>query len=214
MNRVLSSDGEDCGAVLVDFDGTLYRQAPVRLLMGAEVVLFGAGSLRALRVFRQEHERLRGLCVDRAPEADDGCSPFQRQLENAAAAAGLPSQRMRVIVDEWMFRRPGKWLPRFVRWPLVRELQALSARGVKLAIVSDYPVARKLRALNIPVAFDAIVSSGEAGGPARLKPHPEGYLLAARRLGVPAQRCLVVGDRDDADGEAARRAGMSFLLVR
>jgi HAD superfamily hydrolase (TIGR01509 family) len=47
-----------------------------------------------------------------------------------------------------------------------------------------------------------------------LKPHPEGYLLAAQALSVDPSRCLVIGDRPDADGEAARAAQMAFRLVR
>ncbi|MCB9916751.1 MAG: HAD hydrolase-like protein, partial [Planctomycetes bacterium] len=42
---------------------------------------------------------------------------------------------------------------------------------------------------------------------------PDGYLEAARRLGVAPAECLVVGDRDDADGAAARAAGMAFRRI-
>ncbi|HMJ15422.1 MAG TPA: HAD-IA family hydrolase, partial [Polyangiaceae bacterium] len=62
--------------------------------------------------------------------------------------------------------------------------------------------------------FDTVVASGEPDGPRRLKPHPDGYLAAAQRLGVPAERCLVIGDRQDADGAAATAAGMQFRWVR
>jgi mannitol-1-/sugar-/sorbitol-6-phosphatase len=46
----------------------------------------------------------------------------------------------------------------------------------------------------------------------RGKPHPEPFLEAARRLGVPAEHCLVV---EDAPGglEAARAAGCATLAV-
>jgi beta-phosphoglucomutase-like phosphatase (HAD superfamily) len=39
-------------------------------------------------------------------------------------------------------------------------------------------------------------------------------LLAAQSLGVSAEQCLVIGDRDDTDGQAAKAAGMEFLHVR
>ena len=42
------------------------------------------------------------------------------------------------------------------------------------------------------------------------KPHPEPYLTAARRLGVPAAECLVVEDAP-AGIEAARAAGMRVV---
>lgn len=44
------------------------------------------------------------------------------------------------------------------------------------------------------------------------KPHPEGYLLAARRLGVAPDRCLVVEDTP-AGLAAGRAAGCSTLAV-
>jgi len=44
------------------------------------------------------------------------------------------------------------------------------------------------------------------------KPHPEGYLLAARRLGVAPERCLVVEDTP-AGLAAGRAAGCATLAV-
>ncbi len=48
---------------------------------------------------------------------------------------------------------------------------------------------------------------------AESKPDPEGYLLAAQRLRVAAQRCVVVEDAP-AGVEAGRRAGMRVVGVR
>ena len=72
----------------------------------------------------------------------------------------------------------------------------------------------KLDALGAGDLFDCVVASGEPGGPELLKPHPDGMLKAARALGELPEACLVIGDRTDADGEAARRAGMAFRLIR
>lgn len=47
----------------------------------------------------------------------------------------------------------------------------------------------------------------------RLKPAPEAYLLAARRLGVRADRCLAYENTDDGVA-AARAAGMDVIDVR
>jgi HAD superfamily hydrolase (TIGR01509 family) len=81
-------------------------------------------------------------------------------------------------------------------------------------LVSDYPALKKLHALGHANLFDTVVASGEAEGPRRLKPHPDGYLAAASRLGIEPEHCLVIGDRIDADGKAAEAAGMQFRLVR
>jgi HAD superfamily hydrolase (TIGR01549 family) len=113
-----------------------------------------------------------------------------------------------------MIQRPGKWLRLFRRQPLLAELHAFKQQQGVLALVSDYPARRKLQALGVSALFDVVVANGEAGGPRWLKPNPEGLLSAAERLGVNAERCLVLGDRADVDGEAARRAGMAFRRVR
>lgn len=50
-----------------------------------------------------------------------------------------------------------------------------------------------------------------AGDVSRGKPHPEGYLAAARRLGVPAYECVVVEDAP-AGIRAARAAGVRHVV--
>jgi HAD superfamily hydrolase (TIGR01549 family) len=192
-------------AWLVDLDGTLYAQAPVRLAMAAELSLFGWSALRVLKHFRGEQERLRELEL----EGD----PFLLQLERTAAALGEPVDAVDARVQSWMIERPGKWLKLFRRRPLLAEIAAFRRQGGRTALVSDYPARRKLEALGALDLFEVIVASGEPNGPTRLKPHPNGMLSAATALGVEPARCLVLGDRADADGAAATAAGMGFRLV-
>ena len=198
-------------AWLVDLDGTLYRHTPVKLAMAAELLLFGWRSIKTLRTFRHAHEDLR-LLGDGAPA--DAKSPFEQQLALAANRLGQPPSEVERHVREWMFERPLKWVARAKRAPLLEALSQFRATGGKTALVSDYPASGKLRALGAHTLFDTVVSNGEPGGPRRLKPDPEGYLSAAERLGIEPAACLVIGDRDDADGQAARNAGMAVNIIR
>jgi HAD superfamily hydrolase (TIGR01509 family) len=194
-------------AWLVDLDGTLYVQRPVRLIMAAELLTFGPGAIPTLRHFRKQHERLREF----PPEELD---PYQTQLERTAKAVERDLEHVTRLVTEWMHVRPGKWMKLFRRRALLEEIAAHRAAGGKTALVSDYPAMKKLDALGLTSLFDVVVASGEPNGPKRLKPDPEGYLLAASALSVDPARCLVIGDRDDADGEAARAARMAFRHIR
>jgi HAD superfamily hydrolase (TIGR01549 family) len=192
-------------AWLVDLDGTLYRAGPLKLAMAAELAFFGVTSAALLRRFRKEHEHVRELGL----EGD----PFRIQILRTAEALGRSPDEIESVVRNWMIERPSRWLARFRRTSLLEEIAAFRAQGGRTALVSDYPARRKLEALGASELFDVVVASGEPGGPERLKPHPSGMLRAAAALEVPPARCLVIGDRDDADGRAAASAGMAFRLM-
>jgi HAD superfamily hydrolase (TIGR01549 family) len=193
-------------AWLVDLDGTLYSPLPVKLLLGLELVLFGRHSMRGVQAFRAEHERLRV-----AGSAHENL--FFAQLDAAALRAGIDRDELRAVVEDFMFERPGRYLGWFRRRGLLREIERFRTDGGRTAIVSDYPAEKKLAALGVRRLFDCVVAVGEAESPQRLKPAPDGYLRAAELLAVEPSECLVLGDRVDADGEAARAAGMSFRRV-
>lgn len=199
--------------MLCDLDGTLYRPGPMKLLMAAELLLLGAHRLALLRAFRHEHERLREELAKNEQLRFEP-TPFDEQIMRTAQLRALEPALLRGVVLEWMVQRPGKWLGFFRRKQLLDELAAFKASGGKLAVVSDYPARAKLESMRVRPLFDAVVASGEHPRLTRLKPAPDGYLLAAEEVGVPPEACLVLGDRADADGLAAQRARMGFRLIR
>jgi beta-phosphoglucomutase-like phosphatase (HAD superfamily) len=78
------------------------------------------------------------------------------------------------------------------------------ASGGPAAIVEPSLTAAGLRGL-----FDTVVTFDDVG---RAKPEPDLLLEAARRLGVPPERCLVFEDSPQGI-EAARQAGMHVVDV-
>jgi len=70
-------------------------------------------------------------------------------------------------------------------------------------------VVASLTALKLLDRFDALVCAGEYRNS---KPHPEAFLLAAEKLGVPPNACLVFEDTDMGI-EAATAAGMKSARV-
>jgi FMN phosphatase YigB (HAD superfamily) len=101
---------------------------------------------------------------------------------------------------------------RFSR-PFIRRLLArVRAKGIRLAVLSDYScVPERLEKLWLPVSLFDTVSSCEAAG--ALKPHPRPLLAIAEKWGIEPGRILVIGDRADTDGCAAKNAGMQFWQV-
>ncbi|HWC16349.1 MAG TPA: HAD-IA family hydrolase [Terriglobales bacterium] len=88
----------------------------------------------------------------------------------------------------------------------------LQQQGWLQAVASAAPRANLdaiIEALSATNIFRAIVSAEDVH---RGKPDPEVYLLAASRVGVPPDRCIVVEDAV-AGVEGARRAGMRSIGV-
>ncbi|BBX50217.1 HAD family hydrolase [Mycolicibacterium poriferae] len=101
---------------------------------------------------------------------------------------------------------PSCWTPYPDTGPV---LAGLRRRGVTTAVVSN--IAFDLRPAFDPLGggVDEFVLSFEVGA---VKPDPVIFQTALDRLGVAADRALMVGDSDEADG-GARALGCRFALV-
>lgn len=89
-------------------------------------------------------------------------------------------------------------------------LNALKARSVKIAIGSSSKNAQTIMArIGLIGFFDAVVDGNDIS---QSKPDPEVFVLAAQRLGIAPDNCLVVEDAE-AGVEAGLAAGMHVLAV-
>lgn len=171
-------------ALLFDMDGTLVDSTAV--------------SERIWRVWSAEQG------VD--PEAVLAYSQGRRTLdttrrfaatEEIARAAAVRIEALEIAADDGTIAIEGAdvLLDRLPadRWAVV------TSAGPNLA-------SRRLAAAGLPIP-EILITAGEV---ANGKPDPEGYLLAAKRLGVEPEGCIVFEDTF-AGHEAARRAGMRSI---
>jgi len=201
-------------AILFDVDGTLYLQARLRALMAGELVSVPwlqhapwrvSRVWTALRTFRHVREELRRL-------GQPPGSLERLQYTEAAARAGLPVGEIEECVEEWIVRRPLKYLPHVVRPGTLETMARLRDSGRRIGVFSDYPAAAKLKAMRIDHLVSLIVEATEADVNA-FKPHPRGFLVAAERWGIAPREILYVGDRPDVDAVGAEAAGMHCVVV-
>lgn len=92
----------------------------------------------------------------------------------------------------------------------VETLEHFKARGKKLALVTNKPVAltdRVLEAFAINGFFEMVLGGDSLP---RKKPHPEPLLKVVEELQVPAERTVFVGD-SAIDCETGRRAGIATI---
>jgi FMN phosphatase YigB (HAD superfamily) len=96
---------------------------------------------------------------------------------------------------------------------LLSEIHALGLRNV-IASNTYWRDAQSywedFRLLGMADHVDAIVTSVDAG---HLKPHPAVFEMAMRAGGAPADRCVVIGNKESNDIEPALALGMRAILV-
>jgi beta-phosphoglucomutase-like phosphatase (HAD superfamily) len=124
-------------------------------------------------------------------------------------------QGLAMPVEEVAHRKEALYfeiLPQLQAVPEVLEHIDFSHGHIPFAVVSGSTrdsVTASLKALNILDKFDTLVCAGDY---TRSKPDPEPFLLAAQRLGVAPEDCLVFEDTEMGI-EAATAAGMASVKI-
>jgi FMN phosphatase YigB (HAD superfamily) len=200
-------------AVVFDLDGTLYRQKPVQRAMLAKLVwstlsdpVQGMERIQILWAYRRAQELLR-----HHPHSAAGVAAAQVRI--TAERCGVGTRQVSAVVEEWMQQKPLALLVPAMRPGTVEIFSRLQSAGVRLGLLSDYPAEAKLRAMGIAGWFD-VVACAQEKEINRFKPDPRGLEVVLERLGVDAGQALYVGDRDEVDGEAARRAGVDVVILQ
>ncbi len=103
-------------------------------------------------------------------------------------------------------------LPKLTAVPeVLHEIESAHGR-IPFAVVSGSTresVVKSLRAMRLEDKFDAMVCAGDY---TRAKPDPEPFLLAAKKLSVAPEHCLVFEDTDMGI-QAAKAAGMAWVRI-
>jgi len=186
-------------AVVFDFDGVLFDTESLHL-----VAMQAAAAGWGYTLDRTEYLSRYAGFDDR-----DLARNFLRDRRNGVEPA--PDEIERLMAEK--VRRFDALLPEARPFPGVVHLVAgLAARAIPLGVCSGSwreEIDRLLAAAGLSGAFDVVVAAGDV---TRGKPDPQGYVHAAKRLGVPV--AFVVAVEDTPDGvHAARDAGLRVVGV-
>jgi len=192
--------------VVFDVDGTLYDQRRLRLCMLREMILFSIRNrkikfIRILRAYRQIREQL----------GDSQQEDFEKVLiARTSAVVGYSENLVQATIEEWMERRPLRHLIRYRYAGLAELFQNLRMQGKKIGIYSDYPAYQKLEAMNLNAEIVVCATDKDIGV---LKPHPKGLQVLMERVGANPAETILIGDRPERDGLAARAANVQSLIL-
>jgi putative hydrolase of the HAD superfamily len=182
-------------AVLFDLDDTLYPYRQFKR-SGLEAV---AAHLE--RTHRIEARRTLAL-LQRAERGQTRGRELQASLERLA----LPAELLSDLLAVFRHHEPALTLPRASR----RLLDRLRGDGWATGINTngtEHVQRRKVAALGLEPLVDTVVYAA-AWGSGRGKPEAASFLEAARRLDVPAERTIFVGNDELCDIDGALAAGM------
>ena len=204
MNLVSKLSTLNTKLIVFDLDGTLYNKRGLSLRM----VLHAPLDIRKMQAERATRASMKGMWLRDEKHFHD--TFFQRMAARMHCSATAAEQWYNQRYMPLMVKMIGKYQP-LNEWvlPFIHDCQHT---GIKLVLLSDYGFAKeKLQALGLsPTLFDWVISAPELGG---LKPAPELMRIITERMGFAPQECLVIGDRDDTDGEMARRTDAQFRKV-
>jgi beta-phosphoglucomutase family hydrolase len=155
--------------------------------------------------------------------AEYGCPDFPEDLFYSwggmpvAAIIATLNQRhgLSMPVEEVAHRKESLYyelLPKLAAVPEVLEQIEEAHTRIPFAVVSGSTresVTASLKVLGLLDKFDVLVCAGDYK---KAKPDPEPFLLAAQKLNVPPETCLVFEDTDMGI-EAATRAGMQSVRI-
>jgi putative hydrolase of the HAD superfamily len=189
-------------ALAFDLDGTLYPNYRFYI----RLVPFVLRELRLLRAFGKARNRLR------AGEGKAGGEDFYgRQARIMAEILKKPPEELKEKVRRLIYRG---WEPVFKKirlYPHAEEtLRAVKAGGIKLGLLSDFPPEEKLKNLGIFELWDTVLCSEIIG---ELKPDPLSFGELARRMGLPPEKILYVGNSFPYDVAGAKSAGMGAAWI-
>ncbi len=205
---MVKTDWHKVKVVIFDVDGTLYDQRKLRKYMLMALLKYYIVNPLCLKELK--------ILIDFRNEREKQAFKTVNNLENAqyiwgAQASGVSPEMVRDVVKKWIFRIPLKYISYCCYLGVLEFFENLCKRGITTAIFSDYPAEEKMSALGLSPSY--IVCSTDKNVD-RFKPDPRGLFVITEKLGVSIENCLFIGDRDERDGECARKAGMPYLILK
>jgi putative hydrolase of the HAD superfamily len=191
----------DIEAVACDIDGTLYPAMSFNIRL-APVIVRHPFFMLAIKKTRSRLHELGKLDDFYKTQTEIVCEYLKKDFESVDAQ-----------INELVYHHWDEVFFGVKRFPHVKELiLKLKASGIKLAVLSDFPVGKKLIALGLTDLWDCELCAEDSSA---LKPEAAPFDMLSERIGVAKSKILYVGNSIRFDHAGAKRAGLkSAILVK
>lgn len=187
-------------AVAFDIDGTLYPNR--RMVFHSIPFLLTHFSL--VKEFNEARKDLRKL---------ENVTDFRKsQSEILAKRIDKTPEETSALVDKVFYKRWENIFKRVRPFAGLQDtIEDLKAKGLKLGVMSDFPVGNKLNYFAVDGHWDVVMSSEDTG---YLKPHTRPFEVLAEKLGCKPEEVIYVGNSYRYDVIGASSAGMKTVYVQ
>ena len=192
-------------AIAFDIDGTLYPKWQMDIRLAAASVLHLPFAMR-YNAMRRRIRREDGLA-----EMPAGSLEELQRRECLMLYGSEDSLHAFIDKEQHVFRKPWEKLFSSIKpFPGMHEFIEEASSGYELAVLSDFPIGVKLKALGVAEYFSYIASAEDSG---HLKPSPVPFRVMLDALGFEPHQVLYVGDSESKDIAGARNAGLRSALI-
>ena len=184
-------------AICFDLDGTLYdlprqKRRLWKWMLRHPIVL---------KVWQEETALLRGV---------RGNDLHGVVAQRVAQRCGITLEKAQAIIQKVVFEiYPATFSPQDLLPGLLELFAWIDDNEIPRSVVSDHPTDKKLHGLGQTEGWQCTIDCSDLGA---LKPLPDGLEKAARLMGVNPNEVLMIGDRDDTDGQMALHVGAPCLI--
>lgn len=208
MDKNLHKSIKEYKNYVVDMDGTLYYKYPMRLRMLAQMAGYFLVHIRNYReaFLLKDYRHLRES-EELLKEAD--CESRIRLL--LSHKYHFSFEKVDSIIEEWMYRRPLRAVYKSCDRQLLAFLKKQQKKGHHVYLYSDYPLEDKSRVLELEA--DGLYYPDNVRF-SYLKPDPEGLTFILGENHLKKEDVLMIGDREEKDGQCAAAAGTDWLILR
>ena len=195
MNEIMSG----IKVVAFDIDGTLYPNH--RLFL--RIVGYVARNLR----FYMHFNRVRKILHKTAPLPDF----YEYQARLLAEELSCPIEHAKEKIQKVVYSGLTPYLEKIEPFSGVEEtFRKIKERGLKIALLSDFPPAQKGLTWGLLPYCDLVLGSEESGA---LKPSKYPFGVLCLKMGVAPGEILYVGNSVKYDVRGSKNAGMKSALI-
>lgn len=181
-------------AVAFDIDGTLYPNWKMKL----NSIPFFALHPKLIYKFGEIRKDIRNL-----ETIEDF---YSTQAEMFGNSLSISSDKARQIINSYFYTRWVKTFSRIKPYGNVEKvIKSLKSMGLKTAVMSDFPIGKKLDYFGLNDLWDVEISSEDSG---YLKPDKRPFLFLCEKLGLEPEEIIYVGNSYSYDVLGSKEAGM------